>query len=155
MSALAPQQIAFIERRRRQIRYWPWLALLLTLVLGGLYAWVWRNVPWFLDPQALVQGVQRGKIDTSQLATLAALGNLAFIGCGLLILVIILFTSVALWNEHRLIRYLDQLRAPAALEHDAEPESEPVPVSPLESLSEPPPEASSDTPGQGSSQDNG
>lgn len=120
MPALAPPQIAYIERRRRQIRYWPWLALLLTGVLGGLYAWLWLNMPWFLDPQALVQGVQSGKLDTSKLASVAALGNLAFIGCGLLILVIILFTSVALWNEHRLIRYVDQLSAPVLPENAAE-----------------------------------
>jgi len=137
MSVLAPQQIAYVERRRRQIRYWPWMALLLTLVLGGLYAWLQVNVPYFLDPQALVQGVQSGKIDTSKLATLAALGNLAFIGCGLLILVIILFTTVALWNEHRLIRYVDQLSAPAA----------------PEGVAETPAEALSDTPDQ--DQDNG
>ena len=126
MPVLAPPQIAYIERRRRQIRYWPWLALLLTLVLGGLYAWLWVNVPYFLDPQALVQELQGGKIDTGKLATLAALGNLAFIGCGLLILVIILFTSVALWNEHRLIRYLDQLNPPLSPQNDtASPESAP------------------------------
>lgn len=141
MPALAPPQIAYIERRRRQIRYWPWLALLLTLLLGGLYAWLWINVPDFLDPQALVRELQGGKIDTGKLATLAALGNLAFIGCGLLILVIILFTSVALWNEHRLIRYLDLL-SPQPLDDAAAPEA--GSGSPTELQVESPAKASSD-----------
>lgn len=120
MFPLSPDRIAYIERRRRQIGYWPWMALLLTLILGGLYAWLWINEPYFLDPAALVAGVQGGKIDTSKLASVAALGNLAFIGCGLLILVIILVTSVAMWNELRLIRYLDLGREPAAADADAD-----------------------------------
>lgn len=113
MPALSSEQIAYVERRRRQIRYWPWVALLLTVLLAGLYVWLWLAMPWFVDPQALVTGLRDGSIDTNELAMLAALGNLAFVGCGLLILVIIIFTSVALWNEHRLIRYLDHVAAPA------------------------------------------
>lgn len=107
MPALTPEQNAYVERRRRQIRYWPWVALLLTGALVALYAAIWMAMPWFVDPQALLAGLKDGSIDTNELAMLAALGNLAFVGCGLLILVIIVFTSVALWNEHRLIRYLD------------------------------------------------
>lgn len=109
MLPLSPEQVAYIERRRRQIAYWPWMAALLMLVLAGIYVWLWLQFPWFLDPQALLQGLRNGSIDTNELATLAALGNLAFTGGGLLILVIILVTSVALWNERRLIRCLDQL----------------------------------------------
>lgn len=112
MPALSSEQIAYVERRRRQIRYWPWVALLLVLLLVGLYVWLWQAMPWFVDPQALVTGLRDGSIDTNELAMLAALGNLAFVGCGLLILVIIIFTSVALWNEHRLIRYLDHVAPP-------------------------------------------
>lgn len=112
MLPLSPEQLAYIERRRRQIAYWPWMAALLVLVLAGIYVWLWLQFPWFLDPQALLQGLRNGSIDTNELATLATLGNLAFTGGGLLILVIILVTSVALWNEHRLIRYLDQLCPP-------------------------------------------
>lgn len=127
MPALSSEQIAYVERRRRQIRYWPWVALLLTLLLAGLYVWLWLAMPWFVDPQALVTGLRDGSIDTNELAMLAALGNLAFVGCGLLILVIIIFTSVALWNEHRLIRYLDHVASPGKPDDkgaDAEPSDE-------------------------------
>lgn len=109
MLPLSPEQVVYIERRRRQIVYWPWMAALLVLVLAGIYVWLWVRFPWFLDPQALLHGLRDGSIDTNELASLAALGNLAFTGGGLLILVIILVTSVALWNERRLIRCLDQL----------------------------------------------
>lgn len=123
MLPLSPEQVAYIERRRRQIAYWPWLATLLVLVLAGIYVWLWLQFPWFLDPQALLQGLRNGSIDTNELATLAALGNLAFTGGGLLILVIILVTSVALWNEHRLIRCLDQLSPPPPPDGPAMPEA--------------------------------
>ena len=108
MPPLTAEQIAYIERRRRQAQYWPWMALPLTLVLGGLYLWLWVNVPLFLNPQALVDGVRSGSVDLTGLTMLAALGTLAFLGCGLLVLGIILLTSASLWNERRLIAYLDQ-----------------------------------------------
>lgn len=111
MTALTPAQQAYVERRRRQIRYWPVAAILLVAVLLALYAVIHVQQPLALDPFLLVAQWQAGKVDEVLLVQLAALGHLAFLGCGLLILMLIVFASLALWSEHRLIRLLDQLQA--------------------------------------------
>lgn len=104
---MTPDQLAYIERRRRQIRYWPWMASMLLLLLAACYGWLYAKMPIYVDPAALVEQLRTQKIGIDQLAKLAALGNLAFIGCGLFILALIVFTWLALLNEARLIRMLD------------------------------------------------
>lgn len=112
---MTPEQLAYIERRRRQIRYWPFMAAVLLAILVAAYTYLWLKRPVYVDPTELVAQLTAKKLGMDQLATLAALGNLAFIGCGLFIFSLIAMTSLALWNEHRLIRMLDSLRtAPAA-----------------------------------------
>lgn len=107
-------QLAYIARRKQQIRYWPWLAALLVLALGGAYGWLWLKARLYVDPFYFVAQLQAGRVGEEQLATLAALGNLAFIGCGVFILLLIALTSLALWNEHRLIRLLEASPQPEA-----------------------------------------
>lgn len=110
---MTPDQLAYIERRRRQIRYWPFMAVILLVLLIASYVYLYLKQPIFLDPALLVAQLKAQKVSIDQLASLAALGNLAFIGCGLFIFVLILTTSLALWAEHRLIRMLDELQAAA------------------------------------------
>lgn len=112
MTALTPAQQAYVERRRRQIRYWPVAAVLLCLMLAASYLLVYRYDPRYVDPWLLVSEWKAGKVEELLLVQLAAYGHLALIGCGLLILMLIVFASLALWSEHRLIRLLDQLQAP-------------------------------------------
>lgn len=104
---MTPQQLAYIERRRRQMRYWPFMAVMLTVVLIGCYAFLFIKAPVYVSPFSFVQQLRAHQLGNDQLATLAALGNLAFIACGFFIFALIALTSLSLWNEHRLIRMMD------------------------------------------------
>lgn len=110
---MTPDQLAYLERRRRQIRYWPFMAALLLLLLAACYGWLYVAAPIYVSPVALIDQLQARKLGIDQLATLAALGNMAFITCGLFILGLIGFTWVALANEARLICMLDATSASA------------------------------------------
>ena len=133
---MTPDQLAYLERRRRQIRYWPFMAVFLLLLLAACYGWLYVKTPIYVSPTALVEQLRAQKLGIDQLATLAALGNLAFIACGLFILGLIAFTWLALANEARLIRMLDAV-APAPLAEVAA--TAPVPAdTPVET---PPPDA--------------
>lgn len=108
---MTPEHLAYIERRRRQIAYWPCMAVALLVLLAAAYAWLFLKAPIYVNPIEFVAQLKAQKLGIDQLATMAALGNLAFIACGLFIAVLILMTSLALWNERRLIRLLDDLLA--------------------------------------------
>lgn len=108
---MTPEQLAYIEQRRRQIRYWPWMAIVLVALLLAAYAWLWQNAPINLNPQLVLQQFHVRVISDEEMILLAARGTLALIGCGLLVLVLVLLISLALWNERRLILMIDALRA--------------------------------------------
>lgn len=111
---MTPEQLAYIERRRRQIHYWPFMAVVLLALLGAAYAYLFLKMPIYVSPTEFIAQLQAQKLGVDQLATMAALGNLAFIGCGIFIFALIAMTSLALWNEHRLLRMLDALMAVSA-----------------------------------------
>lgn len=111
---MTPDQLAYLARRRRQIRYWPFMAGMLLALLVAAYGWLFLKAPIYVSPMAFVQQLQGRQLGLDQLATLAALGNLAFIACGLFILALIGVASLALWNEHRLILMLDAMMSTPA-----------------------------------------
>lgn len=108
---MTPEQIAFIARRRRQIRAWPWLAAVLLVLLAGAYAWLWKVAPHNLDPGVILDEYNMRRLADQELILLAARGSMAMIACGLAVLVLVIMVSMALWNEHRLIRMLEQAMA--------------------------------------------
>jgi hypothetical protein len=116
---MTPQQLAYIERRRRQMRYWPFMAVMLTVILAGCYAFLFVKAPVYVNPFSFVEQLRGHKIGNDQLATLAALGNLAFIACGFFILALIALTSLSMWNEHRLIQMMDIPASSPALPPDS------------------------------------
>lgn len=106
---MTPAQLAHIARRRRQIRAWPWLAAVLLLLLAGAYAWLWKVAPHNLDPGVILEEYNMRRLADQELIMLAARGSAALIACGLAVLVLVVLVSLALWNEHRLIRMLEAL----------------------------------------------
>lgn len=112
---MTAEQLAYIERRRRQIRYWPFMAAGLVIILLACYAFLFIKAPLYVSPSELLEQLRAQKLRHDDLVMLAALGNLAFIGCGFFIFALILLTSLSLWNESRLIRIL----LPAAVVADA------------------------------------
>lgn len=111
---MTPEQLAFIARRRQQIRAWPWMAAVLLLLLAGAYAWLWKTAPHNLDPGAILDEYNMRRLADQELIMLAARGSVAMIGCGVAVLVLVAMASLSLWNEHRLIRLIEEATGGAA-----------------------------------------
>lgn len=109
------EQQHYINKRLLHIRWWNRLGWLLLVALAGFYGWLWQNSPLYIDPMLLLHKLQVGQVSDIEIAKLAALGNLAFLGCGLLLASIILLTYAALWTEKQTIRMLTQV-SPVALD---------------------------------------
>lgn len=106
---MTPEQIAYVARRRHQIRYWPWLALILVSLLAAGYGWLWQHAPLNINPFLVLEQFHHKTVSDEEMIMLAARGSLALVTCGLFLLLIIFLLSVALLNERRLIRLLDQV----------------------------------------------
>lgn len=111
---MTPEQIAYVARRRRQLRYWPWLALVLVLLLAAAYGWLWQHAPININPFLVLDQFHHKTVSDEEMIMLAARGSLALVTCGLFLLLIILLVSVALLNEQRLLHILDELAPPVA-----------------------------------------
>lgn len=111
---MTPEQIAYVARRRSQIRYWPWLALILVGLLAAGYGWLWWHAPININPFLVLEQFSHKTVSDEEMIMLAARGSLALVTCGLFLLLIIFLISVALLNELRLIRLLDQATAGGA-----------------------------------------
>lgn len=110
---MTPEQLAYLDSRRRQIRYWPWLAGGIVALVAGFYAWLWAVAPMNLNTALVLQQFHSKLLSYEELVMLAARGTLALIACGLFVLVLVLLVSVALWNEARLLRLLEATGATA------------------------------------------
>ena len=77
--------------------------------ISGVLWWLWQNMPLYIDPMLLLNKLRMGQVSDIEIAKLAALGNLAFLGCGLLLAGIVLITYAALWVEKQTIKILMQV----------------------------------------------
>ena len=109
------EQQHYLEKRLRHITWWNRLGWLFLVVLAGFYSWLWKNIPLYIDPMLLLNKLRIGQVSDIEIAKLAALGNLAFIGCGILLAGIILLTYAAVWTEKQTIKVLTQV-PPVALD---------------------------------------
>lgn len=107
---MTPDQLAYIDARRRQIRYWPWMAALLLALIAGFFGWLWQTAPINIDPMRVLDQFRVRTLPEEELILLAARGSLALVTCGLLLVLVLVLITLALWNEKKLIRILDEVR---------------------------------------------
>lgn len=101
----------FVQRRRALIRAWPFVGggLLAALVL--LLIWLYLRSPLLIDPTEIVRRLQAGGVDYSTLVTLAGLVPMLFIGCIVLLSLLILVTFAKFRTESRYLALLARYQA--------------------------------------------
>lgn len=104
------QQI--LSRRLRFIQRWPVIALLVALLTLGFYGWAFLKHPLLANPVAVLQLVQAPAPDTATLSLLAVITPILFLTVGGLVLLLLLFVTIGLINEGRLIRLLIERQKP-------------------------------------------
>ena len=107
--ALSKREEAWLARRERLLRLWPWAgAALVALVVGGVAALAtW--VPLMVNPRAVIERLEAGSLGETTLMTLAALLPVVVLMLAGLLLAIVLLAFVAFANERRLLRLVRRL----------------------------------------------
>ncbi len=121
------EQQHYLDKRLFHIRWWNRLGWLFLVALAGFYGWLWQKSPLYIDPMLLLHKLQVGQVSDIEVAKLAALGNLAFLGCGVLLASIVLLTYAALWTEKQTINMLTRVSLVALVPETTEsnPQDEP------------------------------
>ena len=108
MTPLHARQEAFLHHRRKLIRTWPYAGggLLAALVLFS--GWLYIRSPLLIDPTEIVRRLQGDGVDPSTLMALAGLVPLLFLGCIILLFLLVVFTFAKFRTESKYLAMLDQ-----------------------------------------------
>lgn len=115
---------AFVRQRHKQMLVSLGVSGLALVGLAVFFVLMYRRHPLFLDPFVLRETITAGHALPSEVATLAVLGNVAFVGCGLLGVALICVVFLSLLSEWRLLRIIHGLRQ--ASESSTKPSETPV-----------------------------
>lgn len=105
---MANEMQQIISRRRRLIRVWPAIALLLGAITVGFYAWAFFQRPILVNPLHVLELMQSGNLDSATQALLAVTAPMLFLAVGLLVLLLLAFVTAGLISEGRLMRVLEK-----------------------------------------------
>ncbi|HHQ69487.1 MAG TPA: hypothetical protein ENM98_04175 [Halothiobacillaceae bacterium] len=97
-----------IKRRQRLIQIWPFIALTLAGMMAAFYIWAFIKQPVLVNPLHVVSLMQTGGLDSTTQALLAVTAPMLLLVVGALALLLLLFVSVGLINEGRLMRVLEK-----------------------------------------------
>lgn len=107
---LSAEQQEFLQRRRAVIRRWPFVGGGLIAALVMFCGWLYVRSPLLIDPTEIVRRLEGGGLDTTTLMALAGMVPILFIGCLVLLLLVILFTFARFRTESRYLALLSEHR---------------------------------------------
>ncbi|MHA7815007.1 MAG: hypothetical protein ACX93N_00900 [Pseudohaliea sp.] len=106
MSRLTPSEAAFLRRRERLLRYWPWAGGGLLWLLGCLLLWLWLEVPYLVNPRALALAVEGGELPEATILVLATMLPVVFLALLITVAVFLVLLFAVFGRERRLLRLL-------------------------------------------------
>lgn len=109
---MTPEIQQMLASRQRFIKRWPVIALIVAAITLGFYIWAFIWQPILVNPVHVVHLIQNNALDNATQSLLAIVAPLLFLTIGALLLLLLLFVTVGLINEGRLIRLLEQKQAP-------------------------------------------
>ena len=108
---LAENDLAFLQMRRRFLRFWKIAGVSTLVFLVALFSWLYFKVPNLVNPFHVQRQIESNALTPSALKVMAALMPLMMVLAFFLSVAIILFGFLAYANENRYLRILDSLLA--------------------------------------------
>lgn len=103
-----PNIKTMLQHRQRFIRAWPPIALLLAALTLGFYIWAFFKQPILVNPLHVLHLLQGNHLDSATQGLLSIMAPVLFLTIGILILLLLLFVTIGLINEGRLVRLLER-----------------------------------------------
>lgn len=107
MTELSERNARFVEQRHRLNRRWwvvGWILLAAIAVVLGYLFWA---TPMLVAPWEVAARIRTGSVPRSTLETMALMLPITFLGCFVLLVVVVAFQFGAAANERRLLAILD------------------------------------------------
>jgi hypothetical protein len=101
---------AYVRRRTRLQRWWPWVGGLLLAAILGLWGYLFASGSLLVNPWALLQRLERNDIGEGTVAALAVLGTMGFLSLGIVMLAVLALLWAGMRNERRLLDIIRKLQ---------------------------------------------
>ncbi len=108
---LAENDLAFLQMRRRFLRFWKIVGVSTLVFLAALFSWLYFKVPNLVNPFHVQRQIESDTLTPSALKVMAALMPLMMVLAFFLSVAIILFGFSAYANENRYLKIIDSLLA--------------------------------------------
>ncbi len=109
MIELDQTQQEFLEKRRKLVRSWPSIGLILLIGMVATLLWLWIQQPLLINPYEVVDRLESGSIENSTIALMAVMLPLLFLICFVLLMIVVLFAYAAFANEKKHLKIIDIL----------------------------------------------
>jgi hypothetical protein len=106
---LAETDLAFLQMRRRFLRFWKIAGFSTLVFLAALFSWLYFKVPNLVNPFHVQRQIESNALTPSALKVMAALMPLMMVLAFFLSVAIILFGFSAYANERRYLKIIDSL----------------------------------------------
>ncbi len=111
MTALDERDRAYLARRTRMLRWWPWAAGVLLVAILGLWGTLFLSRSLLVNPWVLLERLEANDVSQGTLAALALLGSMGFLVLGIVMLAVLALLWAAARNERRLLAMLRKLQS--------------------------------------------
>ena len=108
---LAENELAFLQMRRRFLRFWKIAGVSSLVFLAALFSWLYFKVPNLVNPFYVQRQIESNALTPSALKVMAALMPLMLVLAFFLSIAIIFFGFSAYANENRYLKIIDSLLA--------------------------------------------
>lgn len=102
-------QREFLEKRRKLVRSWPFIGLILLIAMVATLLWLWVQQPLLINPYEVVGRLESGSIENSTIALMAVMLPLLFLICFVLLMIVVLFAYAAFANEKKHLKIIEIL----------------------------------------------
>ena len=108
---LSPADNAFVEKRERRVKHWPWVGSLMLAMVVAYGAWLLVKMPHLVNPWYVIESLELGSLSESAKMVMATMLPVVMSALLVFSLVAVLLWFVAFRNERRLIRLVRKLEA--------------------------------------------
>jgi hypothetical protein len=110
---LSPTDKAFVQRREKRAKYWPFFGAVLLTIVVAYGAWLWLKLPHLINPWRVMESLEAGTISESTMEIMAAMLPIVMAAFLVFMFVVVLLWFISFNNERRLIRLVRELEADA------------------------------------------
>lgn len=102
---------AFVAKRERRARYWPFAGVGSLLLLAAYGAWLWVKTPNLINPWQVLEALEAGTLPESTMGVMVVMLPIVMATFLVFAFAMVLLLFVAFYNERRLIRLIVELES--------------------------------------------